>query len=34
MKAGVPKIRDRQGGHGAASEDKPVPDHIGAFALP
>jgi hypothetical protein len=33
MKAGVPKIRDRQGGHGAAPGDKPVPDHIGAFAL-
>lgn len=33
MKAGGPKIRDRQGGHGAAPEDKPVPDHIGAFAL-
>jgi hypothetical protein len=33
MKAGVPKIRDRQGGHGAAPGDDPVPDHIGAFAL-
>jgi hypothetical protein len=33
MKAGVPKIRDRQGGHGAAPGDKPVPDHIAAFAL-
>jgi hypothetical protein len=33
MKGGVPKIRDRQGGHGAAPGDKQVPDHIGAFAL-
>jgi hypothetical protein len=33
MKAGVPKIRDREGGHGAAPGDAPVPDHIGAFAL-
>jgi hypothetical protein len=33
MKAGVPKIRDRQGGHGAAPGDDPVPDHIGAFAI-
>jgi hypothetical protein len=33
MKAGVPKIRDRQGGHGAAPDDEPVPDHIAAFAL-
>jgi hypothetical protein len=33
MKAGVPKIRDRQGGHGAAPGDDPVPDHIAAFAL-
>jgi hypothetical protein len=33
MKAGVPKIRDRQGGHGAAPGDEPIPDHIGAFAL-
>jgi hypothetical protein len=33
MKAGMPKIRDRQGGHGAAPGDKPVPNHIGAFAL-
>jgi hypothetical protein len=33
MKAGMPKIRDRQGGHGAAPGDAPVPDHIGAFAL-
>jgi hypothetical protein len=33
MKAGVPKVRDRQGGHGAAPGDDPVPDHIGAFAL-
>jgi hypothetical protein len=33
MKAGVPKIRDRQGGHGAAPGDDPVPDHIAAFVL-
>lgn len=33
MKAGVPKIRDRQGGHGAAPGDDPVPEHIAAFAL-
>jgi AbiJ N-terminal domain 4 len=33
MKAGVPKIRDRQGGHGAAPGDDPVPDHIAAFAI-
>jgi len=33
MKAGVPKIRDRQGGHGAAPGDDPMPDHIAAFAL-
>jgi AbiJ N-terminal domain 4 len=33
MKAGVPKIRDRQGGHGAAPGDDPLPDHIAAFAL-
>jgi AbiJ N-terminal domain 4 len=33
MKAGVPKIRDRQGGHGAAPGDEQVPDHIAAFAL-
>jgi hypothetical protein len=33
IKAGMPKIRDRQGGHGAAPGDAPVPDHIGAFAL-
>jgi AbiJ N-terminal domain 4 len=33
MKAGVPRIRDRQGGHGAAPGDDPVPDHIAAFAL-
>jgi hypothetical protein len=33
MKAGVPKIRDQQGGHGAAPGDDPVPDHIAAFAL-
>jgi hypothetical protein len=33
MKAGVPKIRDRQGGHGAAPSEDPVPDHIAAFAL-
>lgn len=33
MKSGVPKIRDRQGGHGAAPGDAPVPDHIAAFAL-
>jgi hypothetical protein len=33
MKAGLPKIRDRQGGHGPAPGDEPVPDHIGAFAL-
>jgi hypothetical protein len=33
MKAGVPKIRDRQGGHGAAPGDDPVPDHVAAFAL-
>jgi hypothetical protein len=33
MKAGVPKVRDRQGGHGAAPGDDPVPDHIAAFAL-
>jgi hypothetical protein len=33
MKAGVPKIHNRQGGHGAAPGDDPVPDHIAAFAL-
>lgn len=33
MKAGVPKIRDQQGGHGAAPGDDPIPEHIGAFAL-
>jgi hypothetical protein len=33
MKAGVPKIRDRKGGHGAAPADDPVPDHVAAFAL-
>jgi hypothetical protein len=33
MKAGVPKIRDRQGGHGAAPGDDRVPDHVAAFAL-
>jgi hypothetical protein len=33
MKGGVPKIRDRQGGHGAAPGDDPVPDHIASFAL-
>jgi hypothetical protein len=33
MKAGVPKIRDRQGGHGAAPGDAPVPDYVAAFAL-
>jgi len=33
MKAGVPKIRDRQGGHGAAPGDDPVPDHVAAFVL-
>jgi hypothetical protein len=33
MKGGVPKIRDRQGGHGAAPGDDPVPVHIAAFAL-
>jgi len=33
MKAGVPKIRDRQGGHGAAPGDEAVPGHVAAFAL-
>jgi hypothetical protein len=33
MKAGAPKIRNRQGGHGAAPGDEPVPDHMAAFAL-
>jgi hypothetical protein len=33
MKAGLPKIRDRQGGHGAAPGDDPVPDYVSAFAL-
>jgi hypothetical protein len=33
MKVSVPKIRDRQGGHGAGPGDGPVPDHIAAFAL-
>jgi hypothetical protein len=33
MKAGGPKIRDRQGGHGAAPGEDRVPDHIAAFAL-
>jgi len=33
MKAGVPKIRDQQGGHGAAPGDASVPECIGAFAL-
>lgn len=33
MKAGIPRIRDRQGGHGAAPGDNSVPDHISDFAL-
>jgi hypothetical protein len=33
MKAGSPKVRDKQGGHGAAPDDGPVPDHIAAFSL-
>jgi hypothetical protein len=33
LKAGVPKIRDWQGGHGAAPGDNPIPEHIAAFAL-
>jgi hypothetical protein len=33
MKAGVPMIRNRQGGHGAAPSDEPVPEHIAGYAL-
>ena len=33
MKAGLPKVRDKDGGHGAAPADPPVPDHIAGFAL-
>jgi hypothetical protein len=33
MKAGAPKVRDRDGGHGAAPGDAPIPEHISGFAL-
>ena len=33
MKAGVPKIRDRDGGHGAAPGQPAVPEYVAAFAL-
>jgi hypothetical protein len=33
MKAGAPKVRDRDGGHGAGPGDAPVPEHIAGFAL-
>ena len=33
MKAGLPKIRDKDGGHGAAPGDRAVPEHIAGFAL-
>ncbi|MGO9997835.1 MAG: STM4504/CBY_0614 family protein [Acetobacteraceae bacterium] len=33
MKAGLPKIRDRDGGHGAAPDQPAVPEHVAGFAL-
>ncbi|HVY16078.1 MAG TPA: hypothetical protein VHB27_12705 [Rhodopila sp.] len=33
MKAGLPKIRDKDGGHGAGPNDPAVPEHIAGFAL-
>ena len=33
MKAGSPKVRNKEGGHGAAPDDQQVPDHIAAFSL-
>jgi hypothetical protein len=33
MKAGAPKVRDRDGGHGAGPGDAAVPEHIAGFAL-
>src|ERR1700712_4403930 len=33
MKAGLPRVRDRDGGHGAAPADVAVPPHIAGFAL-
>jgi hypothetical protein len=33
MKAALPKVRDRQGGHGAAPTDKEIPQYIAAYAL-
>ncbi len=33
LKAGLPKVRDRDGGHGAAPTDAAVPEHIAGFAL-
>jgi len=33
MKAGLPKIRDRDGGHGAAPGQAAVPAHVAGFAL-
>jgi hypothetical protein len=33
MKSLLPKIRDKQGGHGAGPDDGPVPDYIACYAL-
>ncbi len=33
MKAGLPKIRDKDGGHGAAPREPAVPRHVAVFAL-
>jgi hypothetical protein len=33
MKAGLPKIRDRDGGHGAPPGQPKVPEHVAGFAL-
>ena len=33
MKAGLPKIRDKDGSHGAAPDQPPVPEHVAGFAL-
>jgi len=33
MKGGLPKVRDKQGGHGAAPKEQPIPDYIAGYAL-
>ena len=33
MKGGLPKVRDKQGGHAGAPQDAPVPEYIGGYAL-